>query len=231
MPPVLLLYLAIGDYGAFVPQQAIDPAVDTDSISVSVNEMPANGGLGAPVGVTVLDGSVYVTDAREHSIRRVGSVSSDTIAGGRPPGFSDGDGGDVQLFSPRGVAALGDALLVADSANAALRSVTRDGDVTTLFHSEGYAAAELRDAITAAGGDDPEPVSTRAIDGLWSPQGLASWSPTTALVADTDNHRILTFALGDNGWALSHFAGSGQIGFADGEASTARFSYPRDVAV
>ena len=105
MPAVLVLCLALGDYGAFVPQQAIDPAVDPSSISVSMDKLPANGGLGAPVGVTVLDGEVYVADASDHSVRKVGSASSDTIAGGPPPGFSDGAGGDVQFFSPRGVVA------------------------------------------------------------------------------------------------------------------------------
>ena len=81
-------------------------------------------------------GNLYVADALNHRIRRVGTDGTiTTVAGNGSQGFS-GDGGPAagaQLDTPRGVAvdAAGD-LYIADSGNNRIREVTPDGTISTI---------------------------------------------------------------------------------------------------
>lgn len=88
-----------------------------------------------PVGITLdATGILWVADTHNHAIRRItpdGSVF--LVAGSGSPGNADG-GGSVALFNlPCGIAATPSGkLIVADTSNGILRSVTTSGTVTSL---------------------------------------------------------------------------------------------------
>ncbi len=97
----------------------------------------ANSGLRSPGGLAVgPDGSVYIADTGNHAVRRVtpdGIIR--TLAGGNGPGFL-GDGNPAtgaQLSSPEAVAVERDGrVLVADTGNRRIRSVSPDGTILTI---------------------------------------------------------------------------------------------------
>jgi hypothetical protein len=90
-----------------------------------------------PTGVTLdHDGNIFIADAANHRIRRIdhdGTIT--TVAGTFAAGF-DGDGGpatEALLNFPTEVLLDGKQhLLIADSSNGRVRSVDRDGIITTI---------------------------------------------------------------------------------------------------
>ncbi len=167
-----------------------------------------------PFGVAVApDGTVYVTDAGD--AQRVRAISSDgivsTIAGGTR-GFADGKGPEARFDTPSGIAidARG-TLYVADTANNAVRRVTRDGEVSTLA---GNTAPGSRDG----------PALTAQFNG---PIGIAIDRDGRIIVADTYNDRIR--AIEPDG-TVRTLAGS-EPGFADGAGDSARFKTPCGVFI
>ncbi len=97
----------------------------------------------APVGVTAAtDGSVYVTEVNNFTLRRIatdGTVS--TVAGLAPDtGSADGRGAEARFNRPLGIA--GDAagnVFVADTGNHTIRKVTPEGVTTTVAGRAGQA--------------------------------------------------------------------------------------------
>ena len=90
-----------------------------------------------PVGVAVsADGAtVYVADSHNDRIRVVAAGQVQTLAGSTP-GFADGTGAAARFLNPRYLRLTADnSLLVADSGNGAIRSVSPAGVVTTLAGS------------------------------------------------------------------------------------------------
>lgn len=110
------------------------------------NGVPGFGGDGGPAAAAMLsagshyiaaspDGSVYISDAGNFRVRRVGTDGIiTTVAGNGSIGFS-GDGGlaiTAKLNNPRGVAIGPDgSLYIADSNNRRIRRVAPDGIITT----------------------------------------------------------------------------------------------------
>jgi sugar lactone lactonase YvrE len=138
----------------------------------------------SPMGIAVADnGDIYVADTGNHTIRLIRGNRVDTLAGitvqtdqdGQPlGGFADG-AADAAMFSlPVGLALYGDSLLVADSANNRIRSVSvLDGGVTTL-----------------AGTGEPGAADGAALQAELSlPSGLFI-NKTTLYIADTGNNLI-----------------------------------------
>jgi DNA-binding beta-propeller fold protein YncE len=137
--------------------------------------------LNGPMRVAVSpDGAVFVCDAGNHAIRRVGADGViTTVAGTGAPGFS-GDGSDAtdaMLYRPLDVALLDDGgFLIADSDNSRVRRVFGDGRIDTLvgtssagFSGDGGPAREAR---------------------LHTPWGVAVDGEGRVWIADTDNHRV-----------------------------------------
>jgi sugar lactone lactonase YvrE len=93
---------------------------------------------------------VYVADTFNMTIRRVDLVTREvtTLAGeaGRI-GLADGRGKNARFTSPRGLACLGNGLLVADSG--ALRTVSQDGEVRTVAGFPGQVGDVDGEAIEA----------------------------------------------------------------------------------
>jgi len=171
--------------------------------------------FGWPDGVAVdTAGNVYVGDRDNHRIRKItpqGVVT--TLAGAGTPGYADGPGGAAQFKGPLGVAvdAAGN-VYVADFENHRIRKVTPQGLVTTLAGSG------------EAGFADGPAASAR----FNRPKGVAVDAAGNVYVADFENHRIRKITpVG----AVTTLAGSGEAGFIDGPAASARLLHPNGIAV
>ncbi|WP_066804006.1 hypothetical protein [Sphingomonas asaccharolytica] len=103
-----------------------------------------------PIGVAADDkGNVYVADSYNDRIRVItpdGQVR--TLAGQGAPGFADGQSAAAAFDTPTGIALdRHGALLVADSANNAIRKVEKDGRVSTLARTDPNDGAGLLQGI------------------------------------------------------------------------------------
>jgi len=157
------------------------------------------------------EGDIFVSDVRNHRIRRVtpdGAVS--TFAGGAK-GKKDGKGTAASFVKPSGLAIdAKDTLYVADRGNSLIRRIAADGTVTTIAGSTyGFADGAAKSASFAR------------------PFAIAVDAKGTLYVGDTFNSKVRTIALDGT---VKTLAGSG-TGYVDGKANVARFYRPFGVAV
>lgn len=173
-----------------------------------------------PHGVAVdRDGTLYVTEVGNHTLRRVVSTGAVTTLAGTAPqiGSVDGTGTTARLASPVNMAVDGaGTLYVADNRNSTIRKVVfSTGAVTTLAGSAG-----------SNGSTDGTGTAAR----FYGPEGIAIDSTGNLYVADQGNHivRKVTASTG----AVTTLAGSAGIpGIADGTGPAARFTSPIGVAL
>ncbi len=88
-----------------------------------------------PEGIAVdRDGNLYVTDAGNASVVKIGGTGQVTLlAGGNGAGFSDGLGPAARFYKPFGITVDSQGTLyIADAGNSAIRKVTPFGQVTTI---------------------------------------------------------------------------------------------------
>jgi len=160
------------------------------------------------------DGSVVVVDTCNARIRKIspeGLVS--TLAGSGEEGFKDGAAAEAQFNYPGGVAFDGEGnLFVIDPANARIRKVSPDGQVSTLA---GCGLAGFNDGPAA----EAE---------FKFPQSVAVDGDGCLVIVDLGNHRIRKISPDGR---VRTLAGTGVEGFADGAVAEAKFAYPQDVAV
>jgi uncharacterized protein (TIGR03437 family) len=157
-------------------------------------------GLAADAG-----GNVYVADAADQRVRRIGVDGTiETIAGTGIAGFS-GDGGPAvaaQLNSPYGLAfdASGN-LYIADLGNARVRRVAPDGTIDTV--ASGVLNAPRNVAVDASG---------------------------NVYISDFSAHRVYELAPGGT---LTVIAGTGVAGYAGdgGPANAAQLAFPAGLAL
>ena len=137
--------------------------------------------LDAPYGVDIdTRGNVYFSDCANHRIRKIsptGIIS--TIAGTGSAGYS-GDGGpatEALLNYPMGVAATKNGnVVIADSYNGRIRSVTPGGILTTI----------VGDGINGFSGDGGSPIAAK----LNNPTGITADPNGNLFISDYRNHRI-----------------------------------------
>jgi len=171
-----------------------------------------------PVGVAVdRAGNTYITDAGNHTIRKVsvtGIVS--TLAGlAGVAGSVDGVGQEARFDMPVCITVDNAGVVyVVDQFDSTLRRITPDGTVTTL-------QVALADAANTT--------EIASNPGLNHPNGIAVDCSGNLYIADTGNNTIRKIAPDGS---LSTLAGvNGTPGAADGQGATARFNAPFGIAV
>ncbi len=183
---------------------------------------PATDGLlHLPLGVAVDNaGNVYIADTADNIIRKVDADGIITTVAGDSYASYAGDGGnavDAELNKPADVAVDSSGnLYIADTNNAAIRKVTKDG-IINLF------AGNLSIGFSGDGGD-----ATKA--GLIAPVAVAVDSSGNLFIVENGDSRIRKV---DTKNVISTVAGTGVAGFA-GDGSTAdkaQLNSPTGVAV
>lgn len=160
-------------------------------------------------------GNIYVADKNNHLIRKItpaGVVS--TLAGGAGmPGNAEGPGPSARFNFPAGVAITASGnILVADSGNHKIRTITPDGFVST-FAGNGTRGTANGPSIFAQ---------------FNGPVGVTADASGNVFVADAGNHKIRKIS----GGVVSTLAGGGAAdasGFLDGTGTNARFNNPTGV--
>jgi hypothetical protein len=173
VPIVPLLLLLTATRAQYVRQILIRPTVDQNSVRASVQTLagPTKGVRRAgyknafggsarfrnPTGIAADGNTIFVADTHNHVIRTVKGGSTSTFAGSGEPGFADGIGGDAQFYNPSAVAiGPNGEVYVADTGNHAVRRITPDATVATLFAGRSYAIAEARSGQPPLGFWNPQ---------------------------------------------------------------------------
>jgi hypothetical protein len=164
---------------------------------------PCPSGIVPATGVSKPD--LYVSDAQANVILKITQADNKSVvlAGQEnTTGATDGSGTAARFAGPRGltIAASG-ALIVADTDNSALRSVTATGAVSTIA-----SGASLQNARAVAAHDTNGEV----------------------YIADTQNHLIKKMTAAGE---VSILAGTGISGTANGPGLSAQFNKPSGIAV
>jgi sugar lactone lactonase YvrE len=172
----------------------------------------------APYGVAAdASGNVYVADTGNNLIRKISAAGTVTTLAGSAgqAGYADGQGTQARFNAPYGIA-LGrnGNLLVADTLNHAVRSITPEGAVSTLA-----GMAQVAGASDGAAG------AAR----FYLPYGIAVASDGTVFVADSGNHAIRKIS--PAGMVVTVAGLAGTSGSADGPGTTARFNSPQGIAL
>jgi sugar lactone lactonase YvrE len=187
---------------------------------VSTNQA-ATGSASNIADLTVIPGTIYISDSENNRIRPVNTVTGtiSTLAGNGTGGFT-GDGGlatGAELKIPYGVAVDSSGnTYIADSQNNRVRKVSTTGTITTVAGS-GFAGS---------GGDGGSALSAL----LNNPTGAAVDAAGNLYIADQHNNKIrVVNTLG----VISTFAGTGSVGNGGdgGPASAAALYYPTSVAL
>jgi sugar lactone lactonase YvrE len=214
----------VGDWSYTVRKITPDGVVSTlaglAGSSGNVDGVGSAARFGAPNSLAVdAIGTVYVSDAANHSIRKVtpdGSVT--TLAGlAGPPAFVDGVGSAARFTYPGALTIDGSGtLLVGDAC--AIRTVTPDGTVTTI--AGGPSTCGTTDGGSGSAAqlevDGPNAIGIDARGTVYFLQANQEHPALRMLTPD----RVVTTLLPDNG----------SPGLVDGPGQTARFSYPAGVA-
>ena len=174
--------------------------------------------LSVPMGIAFDSaGNLFIADSNNNRVRKITTAGIiTTVAGTGAFGFNgDGPATSVRLGNPRGIAVdAGGNVLIADSNNSRIRSVTTGGNMSTVAGT----------GIFNFNGDGPATTTQ-----LNFPSGLASDEGGNVLIADTGNNRIRKLS----GGSVVTVGGNGTSGFrGDGAlATSALLNAPMGMAV
>jgi streptogramin lyase len=169
-----------------------------------------------PQGIVVDDAKdIYVAEEGNHSVRKlVLEPVVTTEFGSTTPGSSDEPLVLAGFKLPHGIAYDGvDTFYIADSGNHTIRVAKKNGAVSTLAGKAGSS------------GDDDGKGDDARFD---TPRAVACDKKGNVWVADEGNHRIRKIAPDGT---VTTVAGSGEVGFADGKGTAAKFNTPRGLAL
>ncbi|MGE5359102.1 MAG: hypothetical protein ACM3NQ_08795 [Bacteroidales bacterium] len=200
------------------PKTVYWPSVVTDLAGGGAPGMLEGRGIGAafadPFGIAVdAVGNTWVADGGDNNaIWRIDASGNAAVVAGGCEGFSDGQGRAACFNAPSAIALSADGdVLVADTANNAIRRVTSAGVVTTIAGS-GERGAE--DGVGRAARFD-------------GPIGVAVAPDSSVIVADTYNDRIRRI---ETTGRVTTIAGQ-HAGYRDGPVGEALFDTPSGVTV
>ncbi len=226
--------LALGDDGAVLVADLFNHRIRRFAIGGSITTAAGSGlagfsgdggpataaSLSFPPAVVVGGGDVFVADAGNHRVRRIGSGGVITTQAGTGWPTYGGDGGpatSAQMDSPRDVGTgPSGRVYVSDRNDHRVRSVAPDGTISTLAGT----------GVAGFSGDGGPASGAR----LNSPSGVAVDTSGNLFVAEAGNHRVRKVAPGGT---ISTVAGTGTAGFSGdgGPAISAALRSPEDVAV
>jgi hypothetical protein len=183
-------------YRFYPASDAIEVVLGTGSQGVAADgAVAAQAPTGKPTAVAVgPDGALYVSEATNHRVVRVGADGLVAAFAGRGTPGDAGDGGpaiEAALRSPAGLAWSGDTLFVADAGNHRIRRIVRD----TIQAFAGLGA------LGFAGDRGP------AAAALFRSPGMLAVGGALLFVADRGNNRLRLIRLGPD--SIDTFAGTG----------------------
>ncbi len=184
-----------------------------NGIDGSTNGASATARFDFPQGVAVdALGNIIVVDERGNRIRGISQNDMVTTIAGGAAGFVDGASATAEFRFPADVAIdTSSTIIVADTDNHRIRSISADGTVTTV-----------------AGGSQDFANGASATARFNAPKGVAIDAAGNIIVADSGNNRIRSISTGG---VVRTIAGSGLPGSADGRGAMAGFNKPHGVAI
>ena len=171
-----------------------------------------------PVGIAVAaDGTLYVADADNHTIRKITPAGTVTTIAGQAglKGSTDGPASLARFNCPHGIAVdLNGTIYIADTFNRTVRQLTAAGQITTIAGTAG-----------ANGTTDGMGPTAR----FNHPSGVAIDATGSLYVTDNGNHTVRKITATG---AVTTLAGlARKKGSTDGAGSLARFDTPNGIAV
>jgi sugar lactone lactonase YvrE len=164
-----------------------------------------------PNGVCIdLQGNIVVADRLNNRIRKITPAGVVTTFAGGIAGYADGNGTAAKFNGTNEVCSdMSGNIFVVDRNNQCVRKVTPAGDVTTLAGSGNGQLGYVDGMGAAAQFNNLNALTTDPLGNVY--------------VADVVNERIRKITPAGE---VSTFAGTGDIGFADGRGDSAKFSFP-----
>jgi hypothetical protein len=171
-------------------------------------------------------GIFYVTDTQSNIVRkfvRIGTNYVLTTIAGQPsdPSCEDGINSSARFFDPTGIAAIPDGkVFVSEPFNQTIRSVT--------LRDTNWVVRTLAGKAGTKGTNDGEADVAR----FNQPWGLAAEINGDLFIADAGNHTIRKLTKIGGKLFVTTIAGKpGKSGVADGANNSARFNFPRGIAL
>jgi len=177
------------------------------------NGPAASAGFHFPDDVAVgTDGTIYVTDIQNHSIRKIANGQVSTFAGG-VFGIANGNGEAAEFKFPLHISMDANGnIYTTDVGDARIRKINPGADVSIFAGEEEQGFAD-GDADTARFGEEA---------------GIAADTDGNIFVADAQNNRIRKISASGK---VTTVAGNGIAGFRDGPGTTAQFNFPTGIAI
>lgn len=169
------------------------------------------------VAVDAANATLYVSDTSNHTLRRIdltapGKITTTLAGSGGNTGNADGLGAAAKFNLPCGLTLVGGvSLLAADTNNDAIRQVTLPGG----------------DVATWAGGAGDGRTGSNCV--FRQPTRICRDAAGNQYISDTDSHTIRKIS--SLGTASTLAGSSGVFGSSDGTGDTAKFKFPRGLAL
>lgn len=201
-----------------VPMSLIQALVGNTNGAGNADGTGKESAFNLPFGMVVdSQGTVFVTDTGNHTIRKITSDGAVTTFAGTAGinGTTDGPGATALFRNAEGITVdASDNVIVADTYNHTIRRITPAGVVTTIAGTAG-----------TSGSSDGTGTSAE----FSYPQALVVDSVGNIFVADSNNHTIRKIDTND---VVTTFAGApGFTGTTDATGTSARFSGPAGIVI
>ncbi|MGZ5568571.1 MAG: immunoglobulin domain-containing protein, partial [Limisphaerales bacterium] len=188
------------------------------TISGTTDGSGSNARFNQPEGIAIdaAGTTLYVADTGNHTIRSVTTAGSVTTYAGTAgtPGSANLTGTSATFNTPQGVAVDSSGnVYVADTGNQLIRLISAGAVVSTFA------------GVSGSNGSNDGATGSAT---FWDPLGIAVDSGNNVYVADSFNNTIRKIA---SSTVSTPVGSAGNVGSADGSASTARFWQPQGLAV